>query len=341
MVLANVSGLSYEDAVSALILKPLNITAGATFIPPPDKSSVLPAGEQWYHDVDEGVHNPTGGLFMSTSAMSAFLRYVLTHFNSPPALSLEAGSWLTPKSFTSSATSFYGMPWEIFRPNNILEGSKRAISFFTKGGGLPGYVSIIAVVPEYNLGITIFVAGNGDMLAKLREEVTVRIIRAAEEVAAQQMKEKYAGQYIAEDPALNSTLTFSYSKIEGLHIQDWISNGTDVFPTFAKEFPSFLPSGSRAQLIPTLLYVDEKNKRGEKWRMLVVPKRPEAGEEKVWDEACITDVDFLMYDGRPFNEVVFWDDEEGGKVGSVDLTGFRVRLRRQEELEEEMVVQEL
>ena len=81
-------------------------------------------------------------------------------------------------------------------------------------------------------------------------------------------------------------------------------------------------------------------------------------EGGVWDDFCITDVDFLMYDGRPFGEVVFWGAEFGkgdegkgnvGRVGEVDLTGFRVRLSREDENHvedgskegEELFVQEL
>ena len=107
-MLANVTGLAYEEAINQLILEPLNMTKGATFTCPPDSVSVLPSGIQWYHDVDEGVHNPTGGLFMTTSAMSSFLRYVLSIFNSPSILSLEAGNWF-------STTLFHGEHEKLLR----------------------------------------------------------------------------------------------------------------------------------------------------------------------------------------------------------------------------------
>ena len=329
LVLANVTGLTYEDAINQLILEPLNMTSGATFDSPPDNVSVLPSGIQWYHDVDEGVHNPTGGLFMSTSAMSSFLRYVLSIFNSPSILSLEAGNWLQPHSFTASTKSFYGMPWEIFRTDKILHSSKRAVTFYTKGGGLPGYSTIIAVVPEYNLGISIFVAGNGDLLGKLGEEVSVKVINAVEAVVERQMRERYVGRYVAKEEGLNSSLRLGYDQSQGLFVDDWISNGTELVETFRKQYPNVIQPGARVQLIPTLLHVDEEKQRGEKWRMQIVPPRPKEGEEKVWDDFCITDVDTLMYDGRPLYETVFWAGD-GGRVGEVELTAFRVRLGREE-----------
>ena len=344
LVLANVTGLSYEEAISQLILEPLNMTAGATFTSPPDNASVLPSGIQWYHNVDEGVHNPTGGLFMTTSAMSAFLRYVLSIFNSPGTLSMEAGNWLQPHSFTASTKSFYGMPWEILRTDKILQQSKRAVTFYTKGGGLPGYSTIIALVPEYNLGISIFLAGNGALLQTLGEEVSVKVINAVEDVVEKQMRHRYVGRYSAqqeEASGLNSSLRLTYDKANGLVVTDWISNSTELIETFRAHYPGLMQQRARLQLIPTLLHVDEQRQEGEKWRMQIVPPRPE--EENVWDDFCVTDVDSLMYDGRPLYETVFW--EENGRVGEVELTAFRVKLRREEEKDEDdgekMVVQDL
>ena len=280
---------------------------------------------------------------MTTSAMSAFLRYVLSIFNSPGTLSLEAGNWLSPHSWTTSTKSFYGMPWEIFRTDRIIQGSRRAVTFYTKGGGLPGYSTIIAVVPEYNLAISIFVAGNGDLLGKLGEEVSVAVINAVEAVVERQMQSRYVGRYVAEEKGLNSSIALGYSRSGGLFVEDWVSNGTELVETFRKQYPDFMQPGARVQLIPTLLHVDEKKQRGEKWRMQIVPPRPEEGEQKVWDEFCITDVDTLMYDGRPLYETVFWEGNgEDERVGEVELTAFRVRLRRDGKDErEDIVVQDL
>jgi hypothetical protein len=168
------------------------------------------------------------------------------------------------------------------------------------------------------------------MLGKVREKITVEVIRAVERVAERQVRENYGGRYAADaKEKVNSSVTLSYSPKNGLFIEDWISNSTVVLDTFAKAFPDALKPGARAQLVPTLLYVDEERQRGEKWRIVVVPLRSGEAAKEVWDEFCITDVDFLMYDGRPFNEVVFWDDdEEEGRGGVVDFTGFRSRLRR-------------
>jgi CubicO group peptidase (beta-lactamase class C family) len=57
LVLANVTGLSYEQYIAKHILEPLKMS-NTSFIPPPDSTSVLPKGQSWYWNVDQGVHKP-------------------------------------------------------------------------------------------------------------------------------------------------------------------------------------------------------------------------------------------------------------------------------------------
>jgi CubicO group peptidase (beta-lactamase class C family) len=336
LVLANTTGVTYEEYIASAILSPLNMTQ-TSFSIPPDSVAVLPKNEAWYFDVDEGVQNPTGGIYCSSSDMSLFLRYILTDYLN---IANTKMNWLLPISYTSSVQAFYGMPWEIFRTERIL--SSGPVTFFTKGGGLPGYSTLIFLVPEYDLGITIFTAGNREMLDELRERVTVPLVRAAHGLAARQAGEKYAGIYsfssLSQTPTqssekLNSTLTLTLSAEHGLEITNWISNGTDMLTLIPLAF--HLPAGStfHSQLIPTQRYRDETRKRGQKWRIaLTVTPESGDGDRKVWEEFCSTDVDTLIYAGKPVNEVVFWEEEEnaeeGGRVSGLELTAFRVNLTR-------------
>jgi len=70
----------------------------------------------------------------------------------------------------------------------------------------------------------------------------------------------------------------------------------------------------------------------------VVPGKKDPSLAGIWDGFCITNVDLMMYDGLPLNEAVFYEGKDG-RVEEVELTAFRVRLKRQEK--EELVVQEL
>ncbi|KEF56126.1 uncharacterized protein A1O9_07707 [Exophiala aquamarina CBS 119918] len=324
LVLANVTGLSYEEYIQTAILEPLNMI-GTSFLKPADSVAVLPKGEQWYWDVDEGVQNPTGGLFATSSDMSSFLRYILTHFNGiTPAL-----NWFQPASFAEGVHSFYGAPWEIFRTDKILTqpSSRRPVTFITKGGGLPGYSTNILLVPEYSLGITILTAGNPRLLSKVREIVTTKLINAADKFAERQACARYAGTYSA--PHINSTLEITLSPYRGLYVSHFLSNGTDTLSLFLDQVRERYSEDITLQLIPTLLYRDEEQKRGELFRAVFdFPPKPQ-GSSGVWDDFCTTDVSPLMYAGKSVGEVVFWDtDSSGQRYDRVELSAFRVSLDR-------------
>jgi hypothetical protein len=273
------------------------------------------------------VHNPTGGLYSTSSDLSLYLRYILTHYNG-----LHTGiNWLQPASFSTGSSSYYGMPWEIYRTPTLLPHWSPPVTFFTKGGGLPGYVSIIALAPEYDLGITILVGGNATLLPRLLEAVSVPLIEAADEVAGLELKDRYTGTYTATN--LNSTLILAYTPAKGLYVDRWISNGTDFLAALPQIFRGAMDDGTQLQVVPTLLYVDEERQRGELWRAL--PVQAERGETKgVWDNFCITNMYEVMYDGRPLNEFVFWE-------GEVELTAFRIRLGKVEGVEDEEVGERL
>lgn len=324
LVLANVTGLSYEEYIQTAILEPLNMT-GTSFLKPADSVAVLPRGEQWYWDVDEGVQNPTGGLFATSSDMSKFLRYVLTHFNGiTPAL-----NWLQPASFAEGVRSFYGVPWEIFRTDKMLTqpSSHRPVTFITKGGGLPGYSTNILLVPEYSLGITVLTAGNPELLSKVREIVTSKLINAADKFAQRQARARYAGTYSARH--INSTLELALSPYRGLYVSKFLSNGTDTLSLLLDLARTRYAGDITLQLIPTLLYRDEKQKRGELFRAVIDFPPTSQGPSGVWGDFCITDVSPVMYAGKSVGEVVFWDtDSSGQRYDRVELSAFRVSLDR-------------
>lgn len=319
LVLAKVSGNTYEQYINDAIFEQLKMSK-STFSKPPDSAGVIPFEPQ-YWDVDEGIQSPTGGIYSSSNDLSRYLRYILTHYNSIT----HALNWLHPVSPAEGLRTFYGMPWEILRTDKILLNSKRVVQFNTKGGGLPGYTSVIMTVPEYDLGITILVAGNPKLLFKIREIVTVNMVRSAEAIAIRQLHERYTGTFTATEPAdLNSTLTL-VADHRGLVVTEWISNSTDMFKT---PFFGFLgaPDGQKwyAQLVPTLLFANEREQKGEKWRMQVAREHDDE-DRGIWDDFCPSNVDDAGYGAEAINEFVFWKGESGRSV-KVDLPAFRVKL---------------
>jgi len=318
LVIESVTGLTYKEYVRQAIFEPLNMTL-STMDVPPDDHAVLPLG-QWFWDIDQAVRNPTGGIYSSANDMSKYVRYILTHYNA-----LATGvNWMLPASWSKGMESFYGMPWEIFRTDRILKGSSRPVTFVTKSGGVPSYFSRISLMPEYGLGLTILTAGDGSLLEKLQELVTVEIIRAAEDVIWKDVDRTYSGKYISTNSSLNSSLELTTSLATGLTLASFISNSTDVFAALWAPFANYADSGPwHAQLMPTLLYKNESTKQGEIWRAVIARDREESEDDGIWDEFCIEDVDANGYAGFPLNELVFWHEDE-----VVELTAFKVKMKR-------------
>lgn len=220
------------------------------------------------------------------------------------------------------------MPWEIFRTSSILPSTSRPVTFVTKGGGLPGYFTYIIMVAEYDLGITIFTAGESSTLLDLiREAVTVPLLKAAEEVAQLDLSERYTGTFTARH--LNSSLVLAQDDSKSLYVESFISNSTDTFTAWRPLFERLIHDGPfRIQLVPTLLYRDEKNQRGELWRgVIVVEERNH--ELPIWDDDCTTDIDQSYYAGKPLLEIVFWGGEDGKSVvEEVEMSAFKVKMGR-------------
>jgi hypothetical protein len=280
---------------------------------PPDDAGVIPLNPQFW-GIDAGIQNPAGGIYSSSNDLAKYLRYILTHYNA-----LATGvNWFNPASPSQGLYSHYGMPWEMFQTDRILGDSKRTVRFITKGGGLPGYFSLIAMVPEYGLGITILVAGKVDMLIKIQDAVVATIVRA--------------GTYASTNHTLNSTITLEADS-RGLVVTEFISNGTDAL-SFG--LPGFMGSDHwYAQLVPTLLYRDEKEQEGELWRMQIAQERV-GSQDSIWDEFCINDADRPLYASVAYNEFALWDQKDG-KFQTLELSAFRVNLTRTEKREEAYV----
>jgi hypothetical protein len=227
---------------------------------------------------------------------------------------------------------------------------------------LPGYTTNIIFIPEFDLAVTIFTAGEAELLDVLRNMVTVPVVHAAENIAARGVKERYVGVYLSN--RINSSVTLEYSLNHGLEITSWISNSTDmlsILPKFLQIPPTRRP---RAQIIPTGLYHDQKKERGEIWRIALTSEVKRGEEGDVWDDWCVSNLDLNGYAGQAVNEVVFWRSEQENEANAegqgeevrgradvkvvpfdeIELTGFRVRLRKERNGQSDeplLVVQEL
>ena len=120
-------------------------------------------------------------------------------------------------TFTSDPFRSVGHAWEIQRVS--LQDPCRVVDAYTKARDIGSYASYLILLPDYDLGFTILVAGSASLLGSLIGGI---VIPAAEAAAGQQAEDVYVGHYQtnADDPAINSSLS--------LGITQWINNGTDM-----------------------------------------------------------------------------------------------------------------
>ncbi|TKA81663.1 hypothetical protein B0A55_01358 [Friedmanniomyces simplex] len=322
LAIENVTGKAYEEYVTCNILKPLGLNA-TTFVAPSRTTGAIPAGEnQWGANL--GVGNAAGGIYSSSNDMTRFLRYILNNYNNiSPTI-----NWFSPLTYSTGSHNFFGAPWEIFRTTAILTETNRPVTILTKGGGLDGYYSYSLVIPDYNLVVSILLAGDLGGLDPLLGVINTPLIQAVQALAQNDLKQSYAGNYAATN--LNSSIILAQTPSQSLHVTSWISNGTDVLVPLTEFVAIQAGQGSDIyyQLIPTFETRYKSQQVGEVWRFINVLDTPAETNttSDIWNDYCVANFDPISYGGKPLTEVVFWKD--GGVVKDVELSAFRVVMAK-------------
>ena len=261
-----------------------------------------------------------------------FLRFVLENRYDV----LPGFDWLSPAAFSTGIHSSMGLPWEIFRTWIASGNSSRAVTYYTKGGGLPGYFSYSIVMPVYDLAVFMVVGGDLPVLNEIFKIVRDILPSEAESVAQSQLAAIYAGTYRAStqdanEPVLNSSIVLSQSTTNSLYISSWISNSTDVLaglvPLVAGQ--AGLTGDIHFQLVPTFEVAPGKTKdtSGEIWRLINVQ---DDDPTDVWQDYCIGNYDPLRYVDQPFNEVIFWRKNANNTsvVSEIQITAWNITMER-------------
>lgn len=110
IVIERVTGQTYRSYIEEAIFKPLNMSKSSLSLPP-DEAGVIPSGQN-YWDVEEGIQSPTGAIYSSSTDLSKYLRYILTHFNGIT----HALSWFNPASSARGLNTFTEFPGRSSRP---------------------------------------------------------------------------------------------------------------------------------------------------------------------------------------------------------------------------------
>lgn len=280
-------------------------------------------------------HHRTGSYYSNIADLLAFGTAILKHKLLPPAATRR---WMKPQSFTSSNGMMVGAPWEILRTNKATK-DRRAIDLYTKGGGLIHYFSGFSMIPDYDLVMTVLVAGpevSGSTVALLYNAMLKVLLPAVEQAGKVEAKAAYGGTYSDKDS--NSTFSLSLDDGPGFEVTKWVANGVDVIANLYNMsiIPSPPPPGSNVSL---RMYPTNLETKGQTaWRIVADTFDGETTEKLeadfVWDQAMCGSwgvMDRTTWNLRSLDSVVFDMEEDGeGKDRAVGVSFpfFQISLDR-------------
>ncbi|KAF2853573.1 beta-lactamase/transpeptidase-like protein [Plenodomus tracheiphilus IPT5] len=316
---------TYESIIQDLILDPAGMEM-STFIPPTNNQTAIlprfPWDASWFVAAF-GNLNAVGGLWSTPNDMLKLLQALQRGDLMSKA---KLRGWMKPRDFLTSPQQYTGVAWEILRPTDLAVNFSRPIEIWTKAGGVPGYASYAVLVPEYNIALTINLAGGSTIYTAAIELLAIiseTLIPYADTLARTQASAKYAGTYVFKTANVTNTLTLSANNGPGLSIDTFTVNNVDVLLALAGTTAATSLNNFSARLYPT--DPDSLGTAQENWRLLQDQRDTVKGFAELgcasWNFG-----DWGRYNGRALDTFVF--EVEEGKVRGVELEGWGVRLEK-------------
>lgn len=321
MALEAVHNKTSEQVIYDLVTSPLGLSKTTFSVPNNVSAALLPrskADGRWFVP-SFGNYNPSGGLWSTPNDQLKFLHSILSH----KQLSKSATRrWLQPRALLPSLHQAVGESWEILRPTDLDIKTRRPIDIFTKTGGVTGYAAYAAIVPEYNVALTINAAGGQaqDAVSTLFPQLVKPLVAYADKLSQQQARAGYAGTYTATGTA--NSMTLAVDDGPGLVIENLTMTGVSVLQSLAAMYRIPFDSLS-VRLYPT--HSDSLGTEQERWRISIDRKHQ---TKKFADLECASwnRGDAFRYVTKPLDILVF-TKVAGGAV-SVELLGWRVKMKR-------------
>jgi CubicO group peptidase (beta-lactamase class C family) len=155
-------GQTFEQYVTKNIFAPLGMTS-TFFKVPSEMGKRVPAGRafngslpSFVYGVDLGWAAPTGQVYSSVRDMAKLASLFFQGKDSPTnPLNMRSSTlreMLLPVYVNADGSSAYGFPFEVYLSNKIL-GVPQQYWLRMKAGGMPGYTSLMTLIPELKLGL--------------------------------------------------------------------------------------------------------------------------------------------------------------------------------------------
>jgi hypothetical protein len=251
-------------------------------------------------------------MYSSSSDLAKFGRAIMLSAQLPSSVTRR---WMKPVTHTLGLTLSVGAPWEIWRTqSNISTG--HTVDLYTKGGSIGLYNSLLVLIPDYQVAISILSAGPEDSgINKIAEMVIQTLVPVLHQSAREEATKNLVGEYTA-DAKLNSSIMLDSDDL-GLIVKRWISNGSNLLDLV--ETYSQITGGGHVRsvrLYPTDLvdHVDNKTRVG--YRILFDVRGSEMLVRRVFDQSLNAwgQVDQNTYGKTGVDDVVVEFDGEGSAI---------------------------
>lgn len=268
-------------------------------------------------------------MYSSAQDMTKFGRAIMASTLVPMAVTRR---WLKPVAFTSDPQAGMGAPWGI-RRINVAGHPYRWVFAFQKAGTIGDYSALMILLPEYDVGLTVLMAGDipGNFNFDCADAVGTALLPALDAAAKAEAEASFGGRYVSGSAAVNSSMTIVADDRPGLGVTSWISNGTDMaLVATLLQLHSPGPVNPSVRLYPTMLETTRADgTRAASFKAVFEDKDgpPRAGRMFSTDCATWLSQNQNVYGRKPVDEFVFEFDAQG-KVVSVEPIAFRLPLKK-------------
>ncbi|KAI1463017.1 beta-lactamase/transpeptidase-like protein [Daldinia caldariorum] len=326
--LETITGKTFQSLMQETVIEPLGLNN--TFLKAPEDSRGIIPGDHyetgWAFDIGESV--ATGNMYASARDVSTLGRAILSHKLLSP---IATRRWLKPFAFSSDPLAMVGMPWGARRIK--LEDTYRYTTAFNKAGNIGDYSALLAILPDFDIGFTVLLAGElpGNAGFGLADTLGEYILPAIEEAARTEAGAKYSGHYVYPNQKINSSMTITTDELPGLSISQWFSNGTDFAWISTVLQNQYYPVKPRIRLYPSGLEGPAENggKRVAFKAMFEDADAPR-NNNKMFSTECGSwvSIESVIYGSAAVDELIF-NLDSSGKVVSVMSPSLRVTLNKE------------
>ena len=321
LVLESVIDGPFDEYLQSHVLDPLGMSRTSLVKPENDSwGAIITQGQYSINSwgVDLGYENPAGSMYCTAADLQRFGRAIMQNKILPPVTSRR---WLKPITRTSSLGVSVGAPWEIYHADRLTL-DHRIIDFYTKGGALDEYLSILQMVPDYDLVLTVLVAcgENGEFTELcdptfLSTVVWDYVIPAFEAAQKEDARRRYAGYFRHESENSTASMSLYVDNGPGLRVGSFLSEGKDILGEyFLLNNPTGRVGNLVARLYPTgLKHEDGDGSKQESWRLVPEITYENSNDRFFIDSGCLTwlRVDGVVYGGNAFDDFIFhYKDDE-------------------------------